>query len=119
MGIFNKFTSFLNKINSFENALKMAPNKMGVYVFAYNGEVKYVGKAIEESSRENPSGLRKRLKEHWEDDSTGNKEIYSLRDSLTVKIKVCRTVDEAIALEKKLIEKYDTVNNGWNSIYGD
>lgn len=119
MGIFNKFTSYLNKINSFENAVKMAPNRIGVYMFAHEGQVKYVGRAIEAVAGESPSGLKKKLQEHWRDDSSVNKEIYNLRDSVAVKIKVCATIKEAKNLEKKLVEKYDTVNNGWNLSYED
>ena len=104
---------------NFEAIVKKAPNQVGVYIAKLDGKVVYVGRAVEDRPGQSPSGLRKRLQEHWRGASAGKTELYQHRDKINISIKPCDSVEEAKELEAKLIRQYDTVNNGWNDRYED
>lgn len=114
-----KMMSMLRGKGNFELATKQAPNEIGVYIFKLDGRAVYVGRAIECRPGQSPSGLRKRLQEHWRGAAAGNKNIYQYRDKIGVSIRKCSSVEEAKALEARLIRQYDTVANGWNQRYED
>jgi len=109
MGFFDLFGG-----PNFKKIVETAPNQIGVYLAKLDGEVMYVGRAIEDGK-----GLRKRSKEHYRGDPNGKSELYKYRDKLVIQIKTCNSVEEAKQLEAKLIRKYDTVENGWNNRYED
>ncbi len=102
---------------NFETMVKKAPNKVGVYIVKLDGKVVYVGRAIENRPGQSPSGLRKRLQEHWRGASAGKSELYKYRDKIQIILKPCNSIEEAKQKEAKLIRKYDTVQNGWNDKY--
>lgn len=104
----------VNKSSSFEFLKDNAPNQIGVYVMRLNGEIKYVGCAIEDTLENRAKGLRKRLQEHWEGISCCKGEIFKHRHRLAVSLIVSQTVEEAKRLEGQLIRKYNTIENGWN-----
>lgn len=108
-----------SKVNSFEVVKNMAPNEIGVYIMKLNGKVMYVGRAIENREGQSTRGLRKRLQEHWRGSANCKPELFQYRDQLTVSIKVCSSVEEAMQLEAKLIRQYNTVEEGWNLRYED
>lgn len=112
-------SSMLTKTSSFEYVKDHAPNQVGVYIMKYKGKVMYVGRAIEDRPGQCTKGLRKRLQEHYRGAANGKPELFQHRDELTVTIKICQTVEEAKALEARLIRLYDTVANGWNLRYED
>ncbi len=105
--------------SNFKSVVNTAPNQVGVYIVKLDGKVVYVGRAIECRPGQSPSGLRKRLQEHWRGASAGKGNLYEYRDKVNVTLKPCNSVDEAKALEAKLIREYDTVKNGWNDRYED
>ncbi len=114
--------SFLGKLlglekNNFESIVKKAPNKVGVYIVKLDGKVVYVGRAIENRPGQSPSGLRKRLQEHWRGASAGKGDIYKHRDKINLTIKPCDSVEKAKKMEANLIRKYNTVEKGWNDRY--
>lgn len=111
--------SLLNKTSSFRAVKEIAPNKIGVYLMSLNGKVMYVGRAIENRPNQSTKGLRKRLQEHWRGAANCKRELFQYRDELTVKMRVCTTVEEARVLEARLIRKYNTVEEGWNLRYED
>lgn len=115
MGFFGKL--FGIGAGNFEQVVKNAPNQIGVYVAKLNGKVVYVGRAIENRLGQSPSGLRKRLQEHWRGASTGNENLYKYRDTINISIHICNNEEEAKQLEAKLIRQYNTVENGWNDRY--
>ena len=104
---------------NFEAIVKKSPNKIGVYIAKLNGKVVYIGRAIENRPGQSPSGLRKRLQEHWRGASAGNKKLYKFRDKLKIELKPCKSVEATKKLEAKLIRKYNTVEKGWNKRYED
>ena len=114
MGLFDIFSK-----PNFAEMVEKAPNQVGVYIVKIDGKVKYVGRAIEERAGQNPSGLRKRLQEHYRGASAGKRELYENRNKINLTIKPCSSVEEAKKLEAELIRKYDTVENGWNLRYED
>lgn len=127
MGLFKSLlsssaTGLLRKVRTyqkFENVKDIAPNKIGVYIFRLDGDVVYVGRAIEDRPGQHTKGLRKRLQEHWRGAANCKPEIYQYRNDLTVEMKICPTISEAKGLEASLIRKYKTVTNGWNLRYED
>jgi len=104
---------------NFEAVVKMAPNKVGVYIAKLDGKVVYVGRAIEDRPGQSPSGLRKRLQEHWRGASAGKGSLYKHRDKINISLKPCNSVEEAKQLEASLIRQHNTVENGWNDRYED
>lgn len=123
MGFFDSISTVLTSAASssanFEAVKDSAPNQIGVYVMSLNGTVMYVGRAVENRPNQSSSGLRKRLQEHWRGATAGKPELAKHKHDLNVRIIPCKTVDEAKALEAKLIRKHDTVDNGWNLRYED
>lgn len=120
MGLFDLISNVLTsaiKWGNFESIKESAPNQIGVYIMSYNGKVMYVGRAIEGRPGQSPSGLRKRLQEHWRGSANCKKELHKYRHEISVRIKICGTVQEAKALESELIRQYDTVASGWNLRY--
>ncbi len=117
MGLFGKL--FGSGGGNFERVVKTAPNKIGVYIVRLDGKIMYVGRAIECRPGQSPSGLRKRLQEHWRGASAGKGDLYRHRDRINISIKPCNSVEEAKQLEASLIRQYDTVSNGWNDRYED
>lgn len=118
-GVMNIAGDAVKSMNSFENVKDRAPNQVGVYIMSLKGKVMYVGRAIEDRPGQSTKGLRKRLQEHWRGAANCKPELFQYRDQLTVSLKVCQTVEEAKALEARLIRQYDTVRNGWNLRYED
>lgn len=104
---------------NFEKIVKMAPNKIGVYIVKLDGKVVYVGRAIENRPGQSPCGLRKRLQEHWRGASAGKGSLYKHRNEANITLRICETVEQAKKLEASLIRKHDTVENGWNERYED
>ena len=104
---------------NFGAVVKMAPNKVGVYIAKLDGKVVYVGRAIEDRPGQSPSGLRKRLQEHWRGASAGKGSLYEHKDKINITLQLCNSVDQAKQLEAKLIRQYNTVENGWNDRYED
>jgi excinuclease UvrABC nuclease subunit len=117
MGIFGKLLGVGS--GNFEMKTKTAPNQIGVYIAKLDGKVVYVGRAIENRPGQSPSGLRKRLQEHWRGASAGKGDLYEHRDEISISLMPCNSVEETKALEAKLIRQYDTVNSGWNDRYED
>lgn len=121
MGFFDSVLGLVvsasNKFNSFESVKDRAPNEIGVYLMKHKGKVMYVGRAIEDRPGQSPKGLRKRLQEHWRGADAGKPELNRYRDEITVEIRICQSVEDAKALEGRLIRQYDTVGNGWNLRY--
>lgn len=118
-GVMNIAGDAVKSMNSFENVKDRAPNQVGVYIMSLKGKVMYVGRAIEDRPGQSTKGLRKRLQEHWRGAANCKPELFQYRDQLTVSLKICQTVEEAKALEARLIRQYDTVRNGWNLRYED
>ncbi|MGN4946730.1 GIY-YIG nuclease family protein [Bacillus cereus group sp. MYBK104-1] len=116
-GIIKVTGDTFNKMNSFEMVKDRVPNQIGVYIMSLKGKVMYVGRAIENRPGQSTKGLRKRLQEHWRGAANCKPELYNHRNQLTVSLHICRTVEEAKALEAKLIRQYNTVENGWNLRY--
>jgi len=119
MGLFDAILKMANSMNSFESIKDSAPNEIGVYIMSHNGKVKYIGRAIEDRLGQSTKGLRKRLQEHWRGAANCKPGLHKHRKEITVKIRICNSVEEAKELEAKLIRKYDTVENGWNLRYED
>jgi len=117
--ISKKAGSLIKSTTSFKVVKNIAPNQIGVYLMKLNGKVMYVGRAIENRPNQSTKGLRKRLQEHWRGAANCKPELFSYKDQLTVSLKNCATVEEAKALEAKLIRKYNTVVEGWNLRYED
>ena len=115
MGFFGQL--FGSGEGNFEAMVKKAPNKVGVYIVKLAGKVVYVGRAIENRPGQSPSGLRKRLQEHWRGATAGKSELHKHRDKIQITLKPCSSVNEAKKMEADLIKKYDTVENGWNDRY--
>jgi len=113
------FITALLYSNNFEKIKDKAPNKIGIYIARLNGDIVYVGRAIENRQGQSPSGLRKRLQEHWRGAFSGNAKIHKYRDQIHMSTKICSSVEQAKKLESTLIRKYDTVKNGWNKRYED
>lgn len=118
-GVINIAGDVAKNVNSFESVKDRAPNQVGVYIMSLNGKVMYVGRAIEDRPGQSTKGLRKRLQEHWRGAGNCKPELYQYRNQLTVSLKVCQTVEEAKALEARLIRQYNTVEEGWNLRYED
>lgn len=119
MGFLSSLSNAIGALKSFEVVKDKAPNKIGVYIMHHNGEVKYIGRAIEDRPGQSTKGLRKRLQEHWRGSHTGKSELHTYRNELMVKIITCDSVQEAKETEARLIRQHDTVNNGWNLRYED
>ncbi len=119
MGFLSLLSNAIGALRSFEVVKNIAPNKIGVYIMYHNGEVKYIGRAIEDRHGQSTKGLRKRLQEHWRGSHTGKPELHKYRNELMVKIITCDSVQEAKETEARLIRQHDTVNNGWNLRYED
>ena len=100
-----------------KDVVKVAPNKIGVYVVRLNGKIKYIGRAIENRPGQRTSGLRKRLQEHFRGAKAGNKKIFENRDDVDISMVRCESVQQARHTESSLIRKYDTVRSGWNLRY--
>ena len=116
--------SFFDKLlgigaGNFEQVVKRAPNKIGVYIAKLDGKVVYVGRAIENRPGQSPCGLRKRLQEHWRGARAGKGSLHRHRNEIDLSIRPCNSVEEAKQLEAKLIRQHDTVQNGWNERYED
>ena len=116
-GIIKVAGDTVNKMNSFEMVKDRAPNQIGVYIMSLQRKVMYVGRAIEDRPGQSTKGLRKRLQEHWRGAANCKPELYNHRNQLTVSLRICQTVEEAKALEAKLIRQYNTVEDGWNLRY--
>jgi len=108
-----------NLKKNFKFVSENAPNDIGVYVASIEGEVVYVGRAIEERPDQSTRGLRKRIKEHYRGASTGNDNLFAYKNEIHMETYKTDSVESAKKLEAKLIRKYDTVNNGWNKRYED
>ncbi|HQM86062.1 MAG TPA: GIY-YIG nuclease family protein [bacterium] len=119
MGFLNSILKMANSVNSFESVKDRAPNEIGVYIMSHDGKVKYIGRAIEDRPGQSTKGLRKRLQEHWRGAANCKPELHKHRKEITVKTRICNSVEEAKDLEARLIRKYDTVENGWNLRYED
>ncbi|NOI73987.1 hypothetical protein [Vibrio owensii] len=87
---------------------------IGVYKGELNGELVYIGKAIEL----NNGGFRKRLRDYTrESDSARNYpagiKMFENKDKVIISISLSDTVNEANMLEKELIK---TLNPKWNGL---
>ncbi|MGL4335973.1 MAG: hypothetical protein ACRCST_03690 [Turicibacter sp.] len=116
MDNFQKKNGFkiIRKMNSFEYVKDHAPNKVGVYVMNLNGKVMFVGRGCEEATKTNAKGLRKMLQDHWTGNVLCKEDLHIHKDQITIKVRVCQTIEEAIKLEQNLIHQYDTKHKGWN-----
>ena len=118
-GLLKTVTKAAGNFNSFEYVKDHAPNQVGVYIMTYESRVMYVGRAIEDRPGQSTKGLRKRLQEHWRGAANCKAELFQHKNEITVSLKPCSSIDEAKALEGRLIREYDTVQNGWNLRYED
>lgn len=92
------------------DAVKDAPNSMGVYQVKLKGKLMYVGKAED--------GLRKRFVQYYNGTAGGYNSadnIYRHRDEVVVEWRVVRTREECRYHEKILIQKK---NPPWNEKSG-
>lgn len=79
-----------------------------------NGKVMFVGCGVEDVTKTNAKGLRKILQDHWEGNVLCKEDLHKHKDQITIKVRVCQTIEEAIKLEQHLICQYETKLKGWN-----
>lgn len=80
---------------------------IGVYRADLNGELKYNGRAMEKDN----GGFRKRLRDYTRDSDSARKhssgqKMFKFKDELDISIIRTSTEEEAIKLERALIDKY-------------
>lgn len=85
---------------------------IGIYMHVVDGEVKYIGRAIEEDN----GGLRKRLSDYVREGDSGRKHesgqiIHKNLDKIETYVVVLDSVDKTKELEKELIKD---INPEWN-----
>ncbi len=91
-------------------------NYIGLYMHTIDGEVKYIGKAVEY----NNGGLRKRLSDYCRDNNSARKHlsgrtIYENRDLITTFILVTGSDESAVEMTNRLEMEYiNKYNPPWN-----